>query len=101
MLDSILTVDGIETFFVGPHALSWTLGIHGQWNNPKFEEAIAKVLDAAKRYDVAPGMLALTEEAEKTMERGFRLVNLGGDVGFITEAARAALARARKAKPKS
>lgn len=100
-IDSILTVDGIEVFFVGPHDLSWTLGIHGQWNNPKFEEAIGKVLDAAKRYDVTPGMLALTEAAEKTIERGFRLVNLGGDVAFMTEGVRSALVRARKAKPKS
>jgi 2-keto-3-deoxy-L-rhamnonate aldolase RhmA len=100
-IDSIITVDGIEAFFVGPHDLSWTLGIHGRWSNPKFEEVIGRVLDAAKRYNVTPGMLALTEDAEKTIERGFRLVNLGGDLAFMTSAVNSALARARKARPKS
>jgi len=99
-IDDILTVDGIKAFFVGPHDLSWTLGIHGQWKHPKFQDAIERILEAAKRYDVAPGMLALTEDAEKTIERGFRLVNLGGDLAFMTGAATLALARARKARLK-
>jgi 2-keto-3-deoxy-L-rhamnonate aldolase RhmA len=43
-------------------------------------------------------MLALTEEAERTIERGFRLVNIGGDVAFLTDAATSALKKARTAK---
>lgn len=99
-IDSILSVDGIETFFVGPNDLSRSLGIFQQWKHPTFEKALEKILKAAERSGTAPGMLALTEEAEKTIERGFRLVNIGGDVAFLTEAATSTLKRARTAKPK-
>jgi len=97
-IDSILSVDGIEAFFVGPYDLSRTLGIFMQWKNPVFEKALEKILNAAEKSDTVPGMLALTEEAERTIERGFRLVNIGGDVAFLTDAATSALKKARTAK---
>jgi 2-keto-3-deoxy-L-rhamnonate aldolase RhmA len=93
-------VDGIEAFFVGPNDLSRTLGIFQQFKHPVFEKALEKILDAADRSGTTPGMLALIEEAEKTIERGFRLVNIGGDVAFLTQAATSALTRARAAKVK-
>jgi 2-keto-3-deoxy-L-rhamnonate aldolase RhmA len=99
-IDSILSVDGIEAFFVGPNDLSRTLGIFQQFKHPVFEKALEKILDAADRSGTTPGMLALIEEAEKTIERGFRLVNIGGDVAFLTQAATSALTRARAAKVK-
>ncbi|MBS7628366.1 hypothetical protein KEJ36_06185, partial [Candidatus Bathyarchaeota archaeon] len=38
------------------------------------------------------------EEPAKTIERGFKLVNIGLDVGFLTSGATSALQRARAAK---
>jgi len=99
-IESILSVDGIEAFFVGPYDLSRSLGVFTQWKHPTFEKAIEKVIDAAEKSDVTPGMLALTEDAEKTIERGFRLVNIGGDVGFLTQAAASSLQKARTASVK-
>jgi 2-dehydro-3-deoxyglucarate aldolase len=97
-IDSILSVDGIEAFFVGPYDLSRSLGVFTQWKHPTFEKALAKVIEAAEKSHTTPGMLALTEEADKTIERGFRLINLGGDVGFLTDAAASSLRGARTAK---
>jgi 2-keto-3-deoxy-L-rhamnonate aldolase RhmA len=97
-MDSILSVDGIEAFFVGPYDLSRSLGVFTQWTHPLFEKAIERILDSAEKSGTVPGMLALTEEAEKTIERGFRLVNIGGDVAFLTQSASLALQKARTAK---
>ncbi|MEM2094361.1 MAG: aldolase/citrate lyase family protein [Candidatus Bathyarchaeia archaeon] len=94
-IDSILSVDGIHAFFVGPYDLSRDLGVFTQWGHPVFERALDRILEAAEKSGTAPGMLALTEDVEKTVKRGFRLVNVGGDVGFLTEAASTILARAR------
>lgn len=96
-IESILSVDRIETFFVGPYDLSRSLGVFTQWKNPIFEKALTRVLDAAYKTGTAPGMLALFEEAEKTIERGFRLVNIGGDLIFLKETATSALSKARSA----
>jgi len=97
-IESILSVDGIKAFFVGPYDLSRSLGVFTQWKHPTFEKALGKVLEAAERSDTVPGMLAPIEDAEKTIERGFRLVNLGGDVGFLTQAVTSVLQKARTAK---
>jgi len=99
-IDEILAVDGIEAFFVGPMDLSRSLGIFTQFKHPVFTNALDKILIAAGKSGTTPGMLALIEEAEKTIERGFRLMNIGGDVAFLTEAATSALKRARAAKKK-
>ena len=95
-IDDILTTDGIDAFFVGPYDLSRSLGVFTQWKNPVFEKAIEEVLEAAERTGTAPGMLALTEDSQKTIKHGFRLVNIGGDVSFLTETANKALEAARK-----
>ena len=99
-IDSILSVDGIDAFFVGPYDLSRDLGVFTQWKHPVFEKALEKILKAADKSGTVPGMLALTEEAEKTIERGFKLVNIGGDVEFLTDSAASILKKARTAKVK-
>jgi len=97
-VEDIISVDGVEAFFVGPYDLSRSLGVFTQWKHPVFEKALDKILKAAEKSGATPGLLAPIEEVEKTVERGFRLVNIGGDIAFLTQAATAALQRARSAK---
>jgi 2-keto-3-deoxy-L-rhamnonate aldolase RhmA len=94
-VESILSVEGIEAFFVGPYDLSKSLGVFAQWNSPVFEKALEKVLDAAENSGTSPGMLILFEDVEKTIKRGFKLINIGGDVSFLKEAANNMLKRAK------
>jgi len=99
-IETILSVDGIDAFFVGPYDLSRSLGVFTQWKNPIFEKAIEKIIEASERSGTKPGLLAPIEEAEETIRRGFRLVNLGGDVALLTQAATLVLQRARTADVK-
>jgi len=99
-VEDILSVDGIEACFIGPYDLSRSLGVFTQWKHPTFGKAIEKVLRASEKTGTTPGMLALTEDAVKTIERGFRLINLGSDTNFIAEGANSILQRARNARPK-
>lgn len=99
-IESILSLDRIEAFFVGPYDLSRSLGVFTQWTSPAFQKALEKVLDAAEKTGTAPGMLALTEEVERTIERGFRLINIGSDVGFLMQTAAESIGKARLAKSK-
>jgi len=97
-VEDILSVDKIEAFFVGPYDLSRSLGVWREWDHPKFEDAIQKILDAAEDTGVVPGMLALIEEIHKTIERGFKLISIGRDVGFLKQAATFELERAKNIK---
>ena len=94
-VEDILSVDKIEAFFVGPNDLSRSLGIWRQWNHPKFEEAIQRILDAAEETGTVPGILAPIEETYKTIKRGFKIINIGRDVGFLKQAAAQELQKAR------
>lgn len=99
-IESILSVDGIEAFFVGPYDLSRSLGVFTQWKHPIFEKTIEKIIEVAEKSGTKPGLLALIEDPETTMKRGFRLVNIGKDATFITRGATEALQRARTANVK-
>lgn len=86
-IEDILSVEGVEAFFVGPYDLSFSLGVFMQWNNPKFLKAIERIIEAAESTGTIPGMLALIEDPVKTIERGFRLINLGIDTGLLIDSA--------------
>ncbi|SVC99141.1 uncharacterized protein METZ01_LOCUS351995, partial [marine metagenome] len=42
-LESILSVEGVDAYFVGPYDLSGSLGIPGQFDHPEFLEAMDRI----------------------------------------------------------
>jgi len=73
-IDEILTVEGIDVFFVGPSDLSQSMGFPG---NPKAEpvaraigETLARIVAAGK----APGMPATAEALPEVIGKGCRYV---------------------------
>jgi len=97
-IEEILSVDGVEAFFVGPYDLSFSLGVFKQWGNPVFVKALERVVDVAEKTDTVAGMLALVEEPEETIKKGFRLINLGIDTGLLTDSARRLMERVNKVR---
>ncbi|MFN0161822.1 MAG: HpcH/HpaI aldolase family protein [Burkholderiales bacterium] len=73
-LDSILEVDGIDVFFIGPGDLSKTLGLHGQ----RFHPTVRGLVVEAARKIVARGKIAGTlvkrDNAAAYAEAGFRFL---------------------------
>jgi len=48
-IEEITAVDGIDGIFIGPFDLSISMGIPGQFDHPRFLEAIARILAACKQ----------------------------------------------------
>ena len=48
IIEDIVALDGVDGIFVGPYDLSASLGMPGDFENPKFQEAIEKVCKATK-----------------------------------------------------
>jgi len=94
-VDAIFSVDGVDACFVGPSDLSIDLGIRGQYTNPRFLEALDRIVDAGKSKGVAPGMHCFTMSGptniNEAIKRGFRFCALDSDTRFLTNAVRAAL----------
>jgi 2-keto-3-deoxy-L-rhamnonate aldolase RhmA len=71
-----------------------SLGILGQLRHPSFEEALLRVVEAAKKHNIIPGIATLPVSGEgclpelsRLLEMGFRMISLSYDVGFLVEAA--------------
>jgi 2-keto-3-deoxy-L-rhamnonate aldolase RhmA len=87
-IDEILSVPGVDVVFIGMFDLSGSLGLLGQTSHPQVEEAVQKVLAAAKRSKVPAGIIALTpDEINKRIEEGFQFIAVSTDALLLTSAA--------------
>ncbi|MFW6048308.1 MAG: HpcH/HpaI aldolase family protein [Candidatus Natronoplasma sp.] len=86
-VDEILSVEGIDLALVGPMDLSANLGVFGDYDHPKFKEAIDKVLTACEKEDITPGAFATdVDQMKKQIEKGFRFVSIGLDYSVLLDA---------------
>jgi len=93
-VDAILGVRGVEACYIGPYDLALSMGV--DLASPAHEEAIARILAAARARGVAAGIWCNdAAEAARRLDQGFRLVNLGGEMGFMIGAARREIAAIR------
>ena len=89
----IAAVDGVDVVFVGPMDLTTSMGIAGQYDNPRFHEALGVVADAADRAGKAAGILLL-DPANVMLVRtlGYTVVALGSDGGAVAAGLKQSLA---------
>ncbi len=89
-LDEIFSVEGVDACFVGPSDLSLDMGIHKQYTNPIFIDALDRIVDAGHTHGVAPGMHCfVTQDAtdiNDAIKRGFQFCALDTDIGYLTKA---------------
>ena len=71
-VDAIAATPGVDVVFVGTGDMSFSLGLRGQQDHPRVEEAAAEVLAAAKRHGKIAGRPASsTERTQHFVEQGF------------------------------
>lgn len=88
-IDEIAATPGIDVLFIGTNDLSFSLGLRGNQNDPKLEEAIARIVEAGKRHGKFLGRPAATPEmAELYMQQGFRLFQGPTDMGLMAAGGR-------------
>ncbi|MEO8563582.1 MAG: aldolase/citrate lyase family protein [bacterium] len=90
---AIAAVDGVDVLFVGPMDLTTSMGIPGQYGNPRFHEALRVVAEAAKDAGKAAGILLL-DRANIGLCRalGYTVVALGSDSGAVVSGMKQSLA---------
>src|SRR5205807_8110931 len=72
-VDAIAATPGIDVMFIGTSDLSFSLGLRGNQEHPRLQEAIEKVVAAAHKHGKVAGRPAASPElAEKYMAQGFR-----------------------------
>lgn len=95
-LEAIAAVPGIDVLWIGHHDLTNSMGIPGQFEHPRYLEAVERVVDAAKRNNKAAGFMAPTVEmGQALLRQGFRILAFGGDLWIYQQALRQGLAALR------
>jgi len=93
-IDEILSVEGIDAFFIGPADLSASVGYLGKWDAPPVLRTIDRLLEAGKRKGGPAGIFAVgPDHARECLERGFQFVALGSATEFLVQGAASALER--------
>lgn len=96
-LDRICSIPGIHAVFVGPGDLTVSMGIPRKYDHPDLVAAVQKVIDIADRHHVAAGCwFAKTDQAQRTMRQGARLVVFSNDGVLIQDAIDASFKALRK-----
>lgn len=85
-IDSILSVDGIDAYIIGPYDLSGSMGHIGELNHPEVASAIEKVLEAGKRIGKPGGIHVVEPDQGQLQQRiaaGFSFIGYGLDIRIL------------------
>jgi len=88
-VDAIAGVDGIDMVLIGPSDLTAEMGIHGDYENEHFHNAVKSVAAACRDHGVALGIAGIksVDLLKRFVDLGLRFVSAGTDVGMMTESA--------------
>lgn len=93
--DEILSVPGIDAFFIGPNDLLKSMGRRPAMDSddPGFVEAIDHLLAMGRKHGVAAGIHTTdAAAARRRVEQGFQFVAVASDVAMLLAKAQAELA---------
>ena len=91
-LDEIAEVPGIDGFHIGPTDLAISLGLPPGYDlkEPRWVDAVQKIVDAAKRHGLQAGIQCSgPEEAVRRFKQGFNFNPLGSDFRLVQAGAQA------------
>lgn len=92
----ILDVEGVDGAIIGPADLSASLGRAGDYAQPAYAQALARVESAAAARNKLLGSVPHAGHSLQALQaRGYRLLILGADMSLIREAMRAQILKAR------
>ena len=90
-LDEIAATPGLDMLFFGPGDFSHGLGIPGQYDHPEVVAARRAVAAACKRHGILAGTVGSVASVPQLLEEGFLFINIGSDVGLLTNGWRKAV----------
>lgn len=101
-LDAILGTPGVDGYIIGPYDLSASMGIPGQFDDPRLMQAIERIR-ATGIAKAKPGGLHVVEpdtaQLREHVSRGFRFLAYSLDTRMLDTACRKGLAECRRGAP--
>ncbi|MGC2402067.1 MAG: aldolase/citrate lyase family protein [Acidobacteriaceae bacterium] len=99
-LDEIISVPGVDVAWMGHYDLTVSMGIPAQFDHPRFLSAMDELITVCRRHGVAPGFLPPSPESTvHWIQRGFRAISLGSDIGVFLDGIRRFRAQVERSTP--
>lgn len=89
-IDEIVQVEGIDGTIIGPYDLSGSMGYPGEFERKDVKDAVQKVLDRCKKYNISSGFHVVDthpEKLQKKIDQGCTFLAYGIDYFFMRDAA--------------
>ncbi len=87
-VDEIAATPGVDVVFIGTGDMSFSLGLRGQQQHPRVEEAAAAVLAAARRHGKIAGRPAGTfDETARYIDQGFLFFQAPSELALFEKGA--------------
>jgi 2-keto-3-deoxy-L-rhamnonate aldolase RhmA len=87
-IDEIAATPGVDVLFIGPSDLSFSLGLRGRQNDPKLNDAIRRIVTAARKHGKFLGRPAMNaRQLQEYTEQGFLLFQSPTELGFMAAGA--------------
>lgn len=98
-ISDILEVKELTGIIIGPYDLSGSYAVAGELKDPKVIKAEKKILEAAKKKNVAVGIHIVfpdVKELKARIKQGYRILAFGVDMTFLFQECRLAMAAFRR-----
>ena len=98
-IDEILSVDGVDAYFIGPYDLSASLGVAGEFDHPDVRKSLEHVRAVGHDKGVPAGYHVVEPDPDEALARiaeGYRLVAFSVDMLFLLRTASDGLNRIRE-----
>ena len=87
-IDEIISVEGIDGTIIGPYDLSGSMGYPGEFEREDVKNAVSKVLDRCKKFNIASGFHVVDtnpEALQDKIEQGCTFLAYGIDYLFMRD----------------
>jgi 2-dehydro-3-deoxyglucarate aldolase/4-hydroxy-2-oxoheptanedioate aldolase len=100
-VEEIAATPGVDALWLGHFDLTNFLGIPGEFSNPRYRDAVERIVAAARKHGKAAGYMAADDAlAAEYLRLGFRMIATGTDQGILQAALQARIASMRRAPGK-
>jgi 4-hydroxy-2-oxoheptanedioate aldolase len=79
-LDEIASLDGINGLLFGPGDFSQSLGVPGQFDDPRIDAARRRVAEVANKYGKIAATPCAVDAVPRLVDMGYRFLNIAADV---------------------
>jgi 2-keto-3-deoxy-L-rhamnonate aldolase RhmA len=96
-IESILDVDGVDGFLVGPYDMSASFGKPGEFDDPEVAAALSRVAELVKRHRKPSGFHVVQPDPAllaQRIEEGYRFIAYGTDLVFVADAVQRSVSQA-------